>query len=189
MANIETLLADSRYFAEASAPSTPAAGSAALYVKTDGKIYLKNDAGTEYDLTSTGSGVAYVNHRLLAVNDNVTVSANVNSATYISLRMSEFYHDWDFFAATHFLITGFLQANEAAQTITLQLATQAAPTNPVSAAGDDLVVTNTQGVFSSGWIAVSDAMSGLTLMTIAYKGSNTSVDFSSRWLDIAFKIV
>lgn len=60
MANIETLLADTRYFAEASAPSTPASGSAALYVKTDGKIYLKNDAGTEYDLTTTtgGSGTA-----------------------------------------------------------------------------------------------------------------------------------
>jgi hypothetical protein len=36
---------------EIAAPSTPASGEAALYVKTDGKLYLKNDAGTEYDLT------------------------------------------------------------------------------------------------------------------------------------------
>lgn len=42
--------------AEQAAPSTPASGFAALYVKSDGKVYLKDDAGTEYDLTATGSG-------------------------------------------------------------------------------------------------------------------------------------
>jgi hypothetical protein len=26
----------------------------AIYGKTDGKVYYKNDAGTEYDLTTTG---------------------------------------------------------------------------------------------------------------------------------------
>lgn len=40
---------------EIAAPGTPAAGIAALYVKADGKIYLKDDAGTEYDLTETGA--------------------------------------------------------------------------------------------------------------------------------------
>lgn len=38
---------------EIAAPSTPASGEAALYVKGDGHIYLKNDAGTEYDLTGS----------------------------------------------------------------------------------------------------------------------------------------
>lgn len=37
MANVETLAADTRYFAEASAPSTPSSGQAVLYVKTDGQ--------------------------------------------------------------------------------------------------------------------------------------------------------
>lgn len=41
---------------EESAPGTPASGKARLYVKTDGKVYSKDDAGTEYDLTATGSG-------------------------------------------------------------------------------------------------------------------------------------
>lgn len=40
----------------ASAPPTPASGRAAVYAKTDGRIYAKNDAGTEYDLTTTGGG-------------------------------------------------------------------------------------------------------------------------------------
>lgn len=41
---------------EQAAPATPASGSAAIYAKTDGKVYLKNDAGTEYDLTATAGG-------------------------------------------------------------------------------------------------------------------------------------
>lgn len=42
--------------AEVAAPSTPALGFGALYAKSDGKIYFKNDDGTEYDLTSSGGG-------------------------------------------------------------------------------------------------------------------------------------
>ncbi len=39
-------------FAEqGSAPGTPASGFGRLYEKTDGKVYFKNHAGTEYDLT------------------------------------------------------------------------------------------------------------------------------------------
>lgn len=37
-----------------SAPVTPSTNYGRMYVKTDGKIYFKNDGGTEYDLTSTG---------------------------------------------------------------------------------------------------------------------------------------
>lgn len=40
--------------AEISAPATPASGRARLYVKTDGHLYLKDDAGTETDLTGGG---------------------------------------------------------------------------------------------------------------------------------------
>ena len=38
---------------EQSAPGTPASGYGRTYPKSDGKIYFKNDAGTEYDLTGT----------------------------------------------------------------------------------------------------------------------------------------
>lgn len=40
---------------EGAAAATPATGKTAVYVKTDGKVYAKDDAGTEYDLTATGS--------------------------------------------------------------------------------------------------------------------------------------
>lgn len=44
-------------FAEqASSLGTPSSGTGVAYAKTDGKLYFKNDAGTEYDLTATGGG-------------------------------------------------------------------------------------------------------------------------------------
>lgn len=43
--------------AEISTPGTPSAGYGAIYAKTDGILYFKNDAGTEYDLTSGGVSV------------------------------------------------------------------------------------------------------------------------------------
>ncbi|MDZ4763783.1 MAG: hypothetical protein SGI73_04470 [Chloroflexota bacterium] len=39
-----------------SAPGTPPTGYADVYVKTDGRVYIKTDAGTEYDLTTAGGG-------------------------------------------------------------------------------------------------------------------------------------
>jgi len=41
---------------EISAPGTPAAGTVALYTKTDGVIYIKDDAGTETSLAGGGGG-------------------------------------------------------------------------------------------------------------------------------------
>lgn len=41
---------------EISAPGTPSTGKVAIYAKTDGKLYIKDDGGTETDLTSGGSG-------------------------------------------------------------------------------------------------------------------------------------
>lgn len=41
---------------ESTAPGTPPTDWGSLYTKTDGKLYWKNDAGTEYDLTDSGGG-------------------------------------------------------------------------------------------------------------------------------------
>lgn len=43
-------------FTEMAAPAAPATGSLLVYAQTDGKLYAKNDAGTEYDLTGGGGG-------------------------------------------------------------------------------------------------------------------------------------
>ena len=47
-------------FTEASAPSSPASGFARIYAKSDGRIYSKDDGGTEYgpfDAAGGGTGV------------------------------------------------------------------------------------------------------------------------------------
>jgi hypothetical protein len=41
---------------EMAAPATPAAGKVAVYAKSDGKLYIKDDAGTETDLAGGGGG-------------------------------------------------------------------------------------------------------------------------------------
>ena len=45
---------------EAAAPGTPAAGKARLYVKTDNKLYLKDEAGTETNITGGGGASSSV---------------------------------------------------------------------------------------------------------------------------------
>lgn len=44
-----------QFVEQSSAPGTPPSGFGRLYEKTDGKIYFKNDGGTEYDLTGPTS--------------------------------------------------------------------------------------------------------------------------------------
>lgn len=79
MANIETLAADTRYFAEVAAPATPSSGQAVIYVKSDGKIYLKDDAGTETDLTASGSS-AVGNLWAMAKSSSQTLTNNTETA-------------------------------------------------------------------------------------------------------------
>jgi hypothetical protein len=43
---------------QSSSPSSPASGYGKLYPKADGKMYFKNAAGTEFDLTATGAGAS-----------------------------------------------------------------------------------------------------------------------------------
>jgi hypothetical protein len=45
---------------EGTAWATPASGFGVVYEKTDGLLYFKNDAGTEYDLTGSGTASASV---------------------------------------------------------------------------------------------------------------------------------
>lgn len=63
---------------EIAPPATPASGWGRLYVKVDGKIYLKNDAGTEYDLTATGSGAPGGADTNVQYNDGGTFGGDAN---------------------------------------------------------------------------------------------------------------
>lgn len=50
------VIGDYAVFTEASAPSTPSSGLVAVYAKSDGRIYSKDDGGTEYGPFDAGGG-------------------------------------------------------------------------------------------------------------------------------------
>lgn len=131
----------------------------------------------------------YVLHRLMVENTGIGTTFNVNSTSYVvpynSFRTS---FDYDAFPFTHFRLVLIGNSNAVAQTITCQIVEANSPTDPISAAGDDLVVTNTPGTFDSGWIALSDPLSGLQDLGFAMKGSNTTVDLVAYMADLHFKI-
>lgn len=129
--------------------------------------------------------------RRLANSGAADATEAVNSTTYLDWFVTEFVHDWDLFPATHFMITASAFANASGQTISLQLAAFGTPTNAISAGGDDLVIPFNGGAkqtLNSGWVAVSDTMAGVDDLCVALKGSNSTVDLTYRWIDIAFKI-
>lgn len=159
---------------------------------------VRKAAGANGSLLMASSGQAdglkwtpglYVARRIAVSQTDATF--NVNSTTYLEAFFLDFYHDWDQFPATHFAISACAASNAGSQSILLQLALAASPTNPVSAGGDDLTIPNNGSVvqlLTSSWIAVSDAMSGFSLMTLAIKGSNSTVDLLYRSIDVHFKI-
>jgi hypothetical protein len=133
-----------------------------------------------------GGGTDYLVRRLAGEIINSNVVLNVNSTSYIQTGNTDFYHDFDQFMPTHFMITCFGGANAAA-TITMQLAAISAPGTPYSAGGNDLAVTNSITNYSSGWIAMSASPSGIVYVGVVMKGSTATVDFTGRWIEIAFK--
>lgn len=52
-------------------PATPPTGKGVWYFKLDGKLYAKDDAGTEYDLTAIGSGATGWGDCATVTTDNV----------------------------------------------------------------------------------------------------------------------
>lgn len=194
-AGVETLLAGgdaAAHIADAAdahdASAVSVLDTATNFTGTDVEAVLA-ELQDNIDGVSAGTGVSYYSRRVVSDGANASQTLNVNSTSYASARFMDFYHDWDFFPATHFHISCFGNSSEAAQTVTLQLATSAVPATPYSAAGNDLAIANGVAQYTSGWVAVSGTPSGHTLMSIAFKGSNTTVDLAIRWIDIAFKIV
>jgi hypothetical protein len=59
----------------AASPGTPPTGYGNMYVRDDGKIYFKNDAGTEYDLTATG-GTGNVSNTGTPLNNQLAIWTN-----------------------------------------------------------------------------------------------------------------
>lgn len=156
---------------------------------TNGKLMVADSAQSDGWRDTFG---LYFSRRVLGGPFTLAdTTLNVNSTTYTGTSMTLFDHDWDQFPATHFAITVYGFANEASQTIKLQLAAAAAAATAYSAGGDDVTVTNNSSTsqrVTSGWVAVAAGHSGIISMVIAVKGSTATVDLSGRWMDIAFKI-
>jgi hypothetical protein len=112
-------------FSTMTAPGTPAAGKAKLYVKPDNKIYFKNSAGNEYNLTASGSGGA---SNLAVKLNGVQISsptASLNFAGYFTAvespaGQSNVYIDTTTLATTLDILT---QASAAGVYLTLSSAT------------------------------------------------------------------
>lgn len=45
-------------FEEAAAPATPGTGESAMYFKTDSRVYIKDDAGVELQLSTSKNAIA-----------------------------------------------------------------------------------------------------------------------------------
>lgn len=65
---------------EVAAPGTPASGKVYLYAKSDGKVYIKDDAGLETDITTGGgSGASTALSNLASVAINTTLVSDTNN--------------------------------------------------------------------------------------------------------------
>lgn len=69
------------YFKEVSAGVTPSSGQVALYAKTDGLLYSKDDTGAEVSLVGLTTGVADGRYALQSATGNFATNSSVVSLT------------------------------------------------------------------------------------------------------------
>lgn len=75
-------------FEEVSAPATPASGTVRLYAKSDGKLYIKDDAGTETDISTSAAGSVATDAIWDAAGD-LAVGSGANAAAKLSLGATD----------------------------------------------------------------------------------------------------
>lgn len=138
-------------------------------------------------VTPEDIGVAnFLDIRIFGAGD-VAQTLNVNSATYISKLPLSFTIDLDAFLSQEYRVIIRGVASVAGQTVTVQLATNADPTTPIHTGGDDVIITDVEGIFDSGWISRDDAATGFQEYTLALKGSNGTVDLLASYIDVLLK--
>lgn len=118
---------------------------------------------------------------------DVYVTQNINNTSYVGTAVRCFYIDFDVVTWTHFSIQVYGHSNAAGQTVTLQLSEDAGGFPALSAAGNDLVLSNVSQWWETGWIAISGSWTGIKRLVIAIKGSNSTVDFEFNHLSVMLK--
>lgn len=85
MADIELLPADTRYFTEVSAPSTPSSGQGVLYAATDGTLHYLNDAATDLEIGSGGGGGDVATDSIWDAAGDLAVGSGADTAARLAI--------------------------------------------------------------------------------------------------------
>ena len=182
------------YISEISAPGTPDSGKGVVYTKDDGKLYFKNDDGTELDLTFSGGAAP----NLQAVCDEGTSTTTGMTITGAAILNGGLTMDTDKFTVAdttgNTAIAGTLDVNGAT---TLDQVTISTADGAFSVAGANAVDLNPAGNVtidsSSGTIGLgTDANTGAinvgtsaTARTITVgNASSTEVEINALLIDL-----
>lgn len=120
-------------------------------------------------------------------NNTALNTLNVNSTSYIVQPGFGFILSALAPYYTHFRIMVNGLSNAAGQTITLQVTSSfGSPGTAVSATGNDLVISNSDGDFATDWIALNVLPAASAHWFLAMKGSNSTVDLQARYIIVEF---
>jgi hypothetical protein len=166
---------------EQAAPSTPASGDYIVYAKTDGKLYGKNDAGTEHDLTAGGTTAAA--HSYVGYN---TAGGSTETMTLYRQYMTKVTLSSDGFIMN---VGAYIKPSSAGNVMGFAVAVMSdnagTPNEIIShtawRAGYDVLLDNSYSWVSMPtsvwctagdyWLAFMDTGSGGSRLHIAYDGS------------------
>lgn len=189
MADIETLPANTRYFTEVSAPSTPSSGQGVLYAATDGTLHYLNDAATDLEIGSGGGGDVATDAIWDAAGD-LAVGSGADTAAKLTLgatgtvpesngsALAYAYPPGYEFDYTEFTSAVNLTATSAATADTIVTAGAFAGDGTTSIVVEFFCVSlDTSGSASPNWITVVlyDGGSSIGTIGIAFIAATTAV--------------
>jgi len=153
-------------FVEGSPPATPPAGHVTLYAKTDGKVYIKDDTGTETDLTASGSALDIPSYSAMGTtNDADTlVIYDASAAGHYEVTLLQLLSHTHAHAASEVVSGTFADARISASSVTQHEAA-------LSVDASQLVVTNN---FDYGEYNVYANVFGATLDNTTYADLSSS---------------
>lgn len=114
---------------------------------------------------------------------------NVNNTSYAANGTFAFTVDLGTVPYNQFRVVCAGSSSAGGATITLLLATFAAVDTAVSSGDTGLVVSNTPGIFDSGWKTRTDGATGLKEYHLSMKGSASTTDLSVSYLEVHFRRV
>lgn len=146
------------------------------------------DAKGRITSASDGTGASanrYSHVRLFSSVSGATF--NVNSTTYTRIIPLSFATDLSSFPWTSYEISVSGLSTQSGQTVTVELHSVGGG-DPTAGAGNDVVVSSAGNLYRSGWISRTDGKTGVQEYTLFIKGSNSTVDLNTAFIDILLKI-